>query len=88
MHTRTTSELIVLMMAGVICFTVIIGATGVALVEILHPEMDTDVVLAMINDVVRVMLGAVIGYSAAMLPTRGESWTPRRTPAPGPNVKS
>jgi len=87
MRARTTSELIVLMMASVVCITVLIGAVGVGLVEVLHPEMDTDAILILINDVIRVMLGAVIGFGAANW-RGGVAWNEQPTPAPGPNVKS
>jgi hypothetical protein len=65
MWKRSTSEILILMMGSVVCLSVLVGALGVIAVEVFHPQYDTDAVIVLLNDVVRVMLGAVIGYSAA-----------------------
>lgn len=61
---RTTGDILLLLIAGTICGSVILGGATVALVEILHPSTDTSTVIGMIGDVINTLIGLLAGFLA------------------------
>lgn len=63
MH-RTTGDILLLLIAGTICFSVIAAGATVALVEIIHPASETAPVVGMIGDVINTLIGLLAGFLA------------------------
>lgn len=61
---RTAGEVVMLILTLVVAFILVFGALGIALVELFYPEQDTDAVIAMMFDITKVIVGAVIGFAA------------------------
>lgn len=61
---RSTTEILVLMVAFTICSAVIVGGTSVILTEIIHPEQDTSRAVIFVNDVINTLIGLLAGFLA------------------------
>jgi len=61
---RSTAEIVILLISSVVVVILILATVGVLLVELIHPDRDTDAVLSMLFDIVKVLVGAIIGYAA------------------------
>jgi hypothetical protein len=61
---RTTGDLLILLLAGLVVATVLISTVGVVVVEIAHPEADTHTAGAVIANIVNTLVGLVAGYLA------------------------
>src|SRR5262245_48278141 len=61
---RPTNELVILVFTAVVGVILLVGTFGVLAVELIHPSRDTDLILGMIFDVSKVLIGAIIGYAA------------------------
>lgn len=69
---RPTGDLLTLLIAFTICFCVLAAGATVALVELIHPESDTNQVIGLISDVINTLIGLLAGVligrtDAAML---------------------
>lgn len=54
----------ILVFTAVVGVILLVGTFGVLAVELIHPSRDTDLILGMIFDVSKVLIGAIIGYAA------------------------
>lgn len=64
MRTRTTADLVVIFLTGVVGFVVIVSTIGVIFAEIFHPGADTSRAVARIATLVSSMVTGIIGYIA------------------------
>lgn len=64
MRNRPTSELLIMMIAGTICFSVLATGATVAVVKLLHPEVDTSGTVNSLTDVINTMIGLLAGFLA------------------------
>lgn len=62
--TRSTADLVVLWLAGVIGAMVILGGIGLLAVILFRPDVDTSRLMSAISENVTVIVGALIGYLA------------------------
>lgn len=61
---RSTSDLLVLMIAGVVC-VIVVGSTGVLIVgEIIDPDVDRSDAASQINDIINTLIGLLAGFLA------------------------
>jgi hypothetical protein len=65
---RPTSDLLILMIAGTICFAVLASGATIATIEILHPQRDTTTAFKAVADVINTLIGLLAGFLAG----RGE----------------
>ena len=61
---RPVGEVLILLIAGTICLTVLLAGAGVAIVELLQPDRDTSRAVAMIADTLNTLIGLLAGYVA------------------------
>lgn len=61
---RPTSDLLILMIAGTICSSVLGAAFVVAILAFVHPEQDAGKALALISDTLNTLIGLLAGYVA------------------------
>lgn len=61
---RPTGDLLVLLIAGTICFTVLASGATVALVRIWHPDSDTTVATNILSDTINTLIGLLAGFLA------------------------
>lgn len=61
---RSTTDTLVLMIAGTICFTVLATGATVAVVEIRDSSVDTDGIVGSLSDVVNTLIGLLAGFLA------------------------
>lgn len=64
MRNRPTSELLILMIAGTICFSVLASGATIATVKIIHPDLDTSSSVNALTDVINTMIGLLAGFLA------------------------
>lgn len=61
---RPTGDLLVLMIAATICFTVLASGAAVAIIELKDPSVDTSKEVGAIRDIVGTLIGLLAGYLA------------------------
>lgn len=61
---RTTSDLVILILAASIGALAVLSGVGIILIELVRPEIDTSESVAAIRDVMTGVAGAVVGYLA------------------------
>jgi hypothetical protein len=61
---RSTGDLLVLLVAGTVCFTVLGSAAAIILAEALRPEGDTASAAASVSDVINTLIGLLAGFLA------------------------
>jgi len=61
---RSTGDLMVLLIAGTICFMVVGTAAAVVVVEIVNPKIDTSTATRQISDVINTLIGLLAGFLA------------------------
>jgi hypothetical protein len=61
---RSTTELLVLMVAFTICSAVVAGGTSIIVSELIHPENDTSRAVVFVNDVINTLIGLLAGFLA------------------------
>lgn len=64
MKNRSTTDLLILLIAFTICFSVLAAGATVAIIEILHPEVDTTIAFKSIQDVINTLIGLLAGFLA------------------------
>lgn len=61
---RTVGELIILMLAGTVCVSVVLTGTGLVLLAVLAPERDTTKLIAGFTSVISSLLALIAGFLA------------------------
>ena len=61
---RPTGDLLVMMVAGTICFTVVSTGVSIIVVEFVNPQQDTAVATRAIVGVVNTLVGLLAGFLA------------------------
>ena len=75
---RSTTDLLILLIASTICFAVLATGATVAIVEIMNPETDTTAIVSSLSDVINTLIGLLAGFLAGRTdrelrrPTGGE----------------
>ena len=73
---RSTGDLLVLMIAGTVCFAVISGGATIAVIEIIDPSSDTSSAIKAVTGIVNTLIGLLAGFLAGRthlsMQTRGE----------------
>lgn len=64
LKTRSTPELVLLILTALVSLLMIFAALGVLLVILIRPEVDASGVVSSLFDVTKVIVGAVVGYAA------------------------
>ena len=70
MRGRTTTDLLILMIAGTVCFSVLASGAAIAIIEIRDPGTDTSQAAGLISDVINTLIGLLAGFLAGR--THGE----------------
>lgn len=61
---RTTGDLLILLVAGTVCFAVLAAGTALFVVTLIHPDRDTSGGFHAISDVVNTLIGLLAGFLA------------------------
>jgi hypothetical protein len=61
---RPTGELVVLIFAAALGSVLVAFGTGIVILELTHPEVDTTTSVAALGNVITVLAGAIVGYLA------------------------
>lgn len=61
---RSTGDVLVLMVAGTICFTVMGGGMSIILIELVDSEQDTSTATRSIVGIVNTLIGLLAGFLA------------------------
>lgn len=83
LRNRSTAEVLVILFASTVCFVIIATGATVAILEIRDSSVNTDSIVSSIDEVVQVLVGAVLGYLARGLP-RATGSSPADPPAVPP----
>jgi hypothetical protein len=70
---RTTGEIVLLMLTSTVALLLLIAGLGVTVFELVHPgRAELTGVVASLFDVMKVIIGAVLGYAAGRIgPAQG-----------------
>lgn len=66
---RSTTDVLILLIATTICLSVLAAGGTVAIVEIVHPESDTSQAVGAISDVINTLIGLLAGFLAGRTQT-------------------
>lgn len=61
---RDTGDLMVLLVAGTICGTVLFAAIGSFIFKIAHPEQDINKTFVLVADILNTLIGLLAGFLA------------------------
>lgn len=61
---RSTTDLLILMIAGTICFGVLAAGATIATIEIKNPGADTSTAYKSVQDVINTLIGLLAGFLA------------------------
>jgi len=61
---RSTTDLLILLIAGTICFSVLAAGATVGIIEIHDPSVDTTKAQGTIGDVINTLIGLLAGFLA------------------------
>lgn len=67
---RSTTDLLILMIAATICFSVISAGATIGIIEIWNPEKDTTKAVGAVSDVINTLIGLLAGFLAG----RTQGW--------------
>jgi hypothetical protein len=67
---RSTTDVLVLMIAGTICGVVLLTIAGVVLIELINPEADTSEAAAGVGGIVSTLIGLLAGFLAGRTQSR------------------
>jgi hypothetical protein len=59
---RSTVDLVVLGLLVVVALVVVAGFVGIILIELIHPEVDTDPLIRIESEILGVLVGALVGF--------------------------
>lgn len=63
-RSRSTTDILILMIAGTICFAVLAAGATIAIIEIKTPSVDTSVAYKSVQDVINTLIGLLAGFLA------------------------
>lgn len=66
---RSTTDLLILLIAGTICFAVLATGATIAVIEIRNPGVDTTVAVGSLSDVINTLIGLLAGFLAGRTQT-------------------
>jgi hypothetical protein len=61
---RPTTDILILLIAGTICFSVISAGAVIALAKLLNPDSDTSTATNIISDTINTLIGLLAGFLA------------------------
>lgn len=64
MRGRATTDLMILMVSGTICCAIIIAIISIGVIEVVHPETDTNDAAIALGAVLNTLVGLLAGYLA------------------------
>jgi|SRR5262245_66140902 len=64
MKGRSTGELLILMVAGTVCFSVLATGAMIALLSLFRPEVNTDAANGALRDTINTLIGVLAGFLA------------------------
>lgn len=64
MTERSTTDLLILMIAGTICFAVLATGATVGIIEIANSRVDTSGIVNQLSDVINTLIGLLAGFLA------------------------
>jgi hypothetical protein len=64
MRDRSVGDLLVLMIAGTICSTVVLGSVSLIAFRIFNPEAGVSPALAALTDIINTLIGLLAGFLA------------------------
>ena len=59
---RSTIDLVVLGITFVIAFVIVTSLIGIILIELIHPDTDTESLVRMESEILGVLVGALVGF--------------------------
>ena len=59
---RSTVDLVVLGLTAVIGFVIVFTLVGIILIELIHPEVDTESLIQVESEILGVLVGALVGF--------------------------
>jgi hypothetical protein len=71
---RSTGDLLVLLIAGTICFSVFVGVVSLTITSILAPEVEHPAATAVVADTIQMLVALLAGFLAG----RTDTPAPRR----------
>lgn len=81
---RPVADIVVLIVTAVVAFAIVAAIAGVIIVEALHPDVDTEFVVAAVTELIVFLAGALVGrLTIGLTPD-----TRTGDPAPGPLRRS
>jgi hypothetical protein len=69
---RSTTDLLILMIAGTICFSVLAAGATIGVIEIMNPDTDTRAAVGTLSDVINTLIGLLAGFLAGRTQTHLE----------------
>lgn len=61
---RSTTDLLILMIAATICFSVLAAGATIGIIEIRNPDKDTTKAVGAVSDVINTLIGLLAGFLA------------------------
>lgn len=61
---RSTGDILVLMVAGTVCFAVLATGASIVVIEIVHPSTDTTSAIRGISGIINTLIGLLAGFLA------------------------
>ena len=70
---RPAADLVVLTIVAVVGFILIAGMVGIVLVELIHPEFDSEPLIRVESEILGVLVGALVGFIGGRAQGRSEA---------------
>jgi len=70
---RSTTDLVVLAITVIVGVVLVSGALAIILIELLHPETDTDSLVRLETEILAVLVGALVGFIGGRATGRSEA---------------
>lgn len=59
---RSTADLVIMLVAVVICAILLLTLVGIIAIELVHPEFDSDPLVRVESEILGVLVGALVGF--------------------------
>lgn len=69
---RTTVDVVILAITLVIGFTIVFTLVGIVLIELFHPDTDTESLVRIESEILGVLVGALVGFIGGRAAGRSE----------------